>query len=70
MASAADAPLRFVDEAPLDAALARVRRRTAIVTATVAGGAVALGAALAAAGSHLALLPVAFVLGWLNLVGL
>jgi hypothetical protein len=70
MGTPAEAPLRFVDEAPLDAALASVRRRTAVATAAVAAGAMSAAAALAAAEPVLALLPVAFVLGWLNLVGL
>ncbi|HEX8085343.1 MAG TPA: hypothetical protein VF529_13710 [Solirubrobacteraceae bacterium] len=70
MAGAAEAPLRLVHEAPLDAALARVRRRTAAATAAVAAGGVACGVVLVAFDPQLALLPVAFVLGWLNLVGL
>jgi hypothetical protein len=60
----------FVDAVPLDDELLGVRRRTAQVTAAVVVSGLAAVAALAAAESQLALLPVAFILGWLNLVGL
>lgn len=56
-----------IGEAP---ELDRVRRRTGRLTAAVCVLALAAaGAGLAADRTYLALLPVAFVLGWLNLVG-
>jgi hypothetical protein len=55
---------------PLDPTLERVRRRTARATATAVACMVPLAAALWTLQPRLALLPVAFILGWLNLVGL
>lgn len=63
-------PPRFVDEAPLDAELARVRRLTAYATVATTCISLAAGLALATISPTLPLLPVAFLLGWLNLVGL
>ncbi len=46
-----------------------VRRRTARATAVVALAGAGATAGAAVAGPRLALLPLAFVLGWLNLAG-
>lgn len=56
-------------EAPA-AELAAVRERAARLTHGLLGGAAGASLALYAAAGELALLPAAFVLGWLNLVGL
>ena len=60
----------YVEDMPLDDAVDGTRRRAAQATGLLVVGASLV--AVVAAGFHvqLALLPVAFILGWLNLVGL
>ena len=62
---ACDAPPAGVDLEVLG-----VRRKTVLATSVVLGAALAATLAAASAGGAAALLPSAFVLGWLNLAGL
>lgn len=62
--------LRCVVGAELDPELDIVRRRTLHATWWIVAAAAALTVALAMSMTLLALIPVAFVLGWLNLAGL
>jgi len=60
----------FLSQAPVDQDVEEVRRRTVQLTAAAVLAAVVVSVVLATADLRLALMPVAFVLGWLNLVGL
>ena len=54
----------------MDEVLGGIRRRAAIATGGVVTASLGAAVALAAEGHRSALLPVSFLLGWLNLVGL